>query len=132
MSSSKPKQRFKEIIEHIEMIEEFTNGFREAAVLSDKKTEYAVKMALMNIGEAGKKLGTLAEELTPEQPWRQIHGFCNRLRHQYDEIDLGILCNTIKNRLLPLKDDCVEALHILQQEKNMTCQQKPLASKFAK
>ena len=51
-----------------------------------------------------------AVELAPSQPWADIRGMGNRLRHAYDRIDLNVLWNTIRDRLPSLKSDVEQAL----------------------
>ena len=62
------------------------------------------------IYEAAFRLGEKAAELVPSQPWDDIRGMGNRLRHAYDRIDLDILWNTVRNRLPSLKADAERAL----------------------
>lgn len=46
----------------------------------------------------------------PDQPWGDVRGMGNWLRHGYDGIDLGIIWNTVQNRLPGLKADTERAL----------------------
>jgi uncharacterized protein with HEPN domain len=55
-------------------------------------------------------LGEKAAELVPGQPWSDIRGMGNRLRHAYDSIDLDVLWNTVRDRLPNLKVDVERAL----------------------
>jgi len=48
---------------------------------------YASLHALLIISEAAKKLGAAAENLIPSQPWPDIRGIGNVLRHEYDGVD---------------------------------------------
>jgi len=43
---------------------------------------YAVQYALLIISEAARKLGAHAESLAPGQPWPDIRGIGNLLRHE--------------------------------------------------
>ena len=63
-----------------------------------------------SICEAAFRLGEKAAELAPSQPWGDIRGMGNRLRHAYDRIDLDVLWNTIRERLPSLKSDVKQAL----------------------
>ena len=60
------------------------------------------------------RLGEKAAELAPSQPWGDIRGMGNRLRHAYDRIDLDVLWNTVRDRLPSLKVDVERALAGLQ------------------
>ena len=55
-------------------------------------------------------MGEKAAELVPSQPWGDIRGMGNRLRHAYDSIDLDVLWNTVRDRLPSLKVDVERAL----------------------
>ena len=50
----------------------------------------------------------------PDQPWGDIRGMGNWLRHGYDGINLDIIWNTVQNRLPGLKTDAERALARLQ------------------
>jgi uncharacterized protein with HEPN domain len=58
-------------------------------------------------------LGGRAEDLMPGQPWADIRGTGNRLRHAYDRIDLDIVWNTAVDRLPSLAADARKALERL-------------------
>lgn len=75
----------------------------------------AVKRCLERICEAAFRLGERAAELVPNQPWGNIRGMGNRLRHAYDRINLDILWNTVQDRLPSLKADAEQALRNLRQ-----------------
>ena len=100
MPSSDPVQRFNDIIENIEAIERFTVGM--------------AKYSLLVISEAATKLGDLAADLCPTVPWREIRGLGNRLRHDYQSIDVVRVWLLIERDLPPLKAACRDALRRLK------------------
>ena len=57
-----------------------------------------------------------AEELMPDQPWGDIRGMGNRLRHAYDRIDADLIWKTAQARLPELAADARLALTRLQSE----------------
>ena len=57
----------------------------------DRKTRDAVERCLERICEAAHRSGPRASEFAPDQPWNDIRGMGNRLRHAYDRLDLDIL-----------------------------------------
>src|ERR1043166_6156486 len=59
----------------------------------------ATQHCLLRISEAAKKLGALAKELAPDQPWADIRGIGNRLRHEYDKIDRDEIWRTVTDDL---------------------------------
>lgn len=64
---------------------------------------YAVQYALLIVSEAARRLGPLAERLAPDQPWTDIRGIGNVLRHQYDEIDPEVIWSIVQRDLATLK-----------------------------
>jgi uncharacterized protein with HEPN domain len=111
--SSDPVQRFTDIIENIDRIEQFTKGLNAATFASNDQVTFAVKYALMVISEAAVKLGDTAPGLRPGIPWREIRGLGNRLRHDYDTVDLARIWLVIERDLPPLKAACQDALRVL-------------------
>jgi uncharacterized protein with HEPN domain len=63
----------------------------------------AVERKLQIIGEAAIRLGDEAERRIPDQPWRDIRGIGNHLRHAYQRIDLQTLWAAVTDDLPPLK-----------------------------
>ena len=70
----------------------------------------------MIISEATAKLGDIAADLRPDIPWREIRGLGNRLRHEYDIVDLARIWLLIERDLPPLKAACPDALQILSKD----------------
>jgi uncharacterized protein with HEPN domain len=111
--SSDPVQRFTDIIENIDRIEQFTKGLDAATFAANDQVTFAVKYALMIISEATAKLGDTAPDLRPDISWREIRGLGNRLRHDYDTVDLARVWLLIERDLPPLKVACQDALRVL-------------------
>ncbi len=53
---------------------------------SDVRTQWAVEMGLIRIGEAVNRIPEEVLERFPEQPWRQIVAMRNFAAHQYDDL----------------------------------------------
>jgi uncharacterized protein with HEPN domain len=103
-------RRFREIITDIERIERYCRGLDFARFRDDEKTADAVERCLGRISEAAVKLGDEAQALCPGQPWPDIRGLGNHLRHGYDMIDLRRVWRTVVVDLPPLKAACLETL----------------------
>lgn len=80
------------------------------AFLSDSKTCDATERCLSRISEAAGKLGLLAEELAPNQPWNDIRGIGNWLRHEYPSILKETIWKTVTEDLASLRRDCESAI----------------------
>jgi uncharacterized protein with HEPN domain len=57
------------------------------AFVADMRTQWAVEMGLIRIGEAVNRIPHEVLERFPEQPWRQIVAMRNFAAHQYDDLD---------------------------------------------
>ena len=72
----------------------------------DKKTQQAVMLNLMVIGEAVAKIGNTFPEFLhqhPEIPWKAIRGMRNRLAHGYFDVDLDTVWQTVQSALPSLE-----------------------------
>ena len=87
MPSSNPARRFQDILDNIDRISRYTASMDATTFAADEKTIDAVERCLGRITEAAIKLGELAETLAPGQPWQDVRGFGNVLRHDYDNLD---------------------------------------------
>ncbi len=103
MPFSDPLLLFRDILESIQRIEEFTAGMNLRSFTEDARTVAAVERNLQKISEAAVRLGDDAEKLCPGPPWRNIRGMGNWLRHQYDKVDVETVWNTVQNDLPQLR-----------------------------
>jgi uncharacterized protein with HEPN domain len=103
-----------DIVENIQRIDGYLTGLDREAFAADLLRRDAVERCLERICEAAIRLGDRAAELVPNQPWRDIRGMGNQLRHAYDRINLDILWYTIRDSLPNLKADAQQALRDLE------------------
>lgn len=101
-----------DILDAIVAIEQFTQGMDLHSFQQDSKTIAAVERKLLVISEAAVRLDDQAEALCPGQPWRDIRGIGNWLRHQYDRVDIETIWNTLTTDLPPLKAAVDRALSL--------------------
>jgi uncharacterized protein with HEPN domain len=118
LPSEKPARRLEDIIENALAIQHYVAGMDPAAFEKDQKTCDAVERCLERISEATAKLGDLAPELMPDQPWHKIRALGNRLRHEYDSIAAGRLWDIVQVDLPGLCDACKGALQRLRDDQN--------------
>jgi uncharacterized protein with HEPN domain len=109
-SRSTPADCLADIIENAEGVETYLTGLTRAAFEADGKTRDAVERCLERVCEAAHRLGDEAARLMPNQPWADIRGMGNRLRHAYDRINVDILWNTVSIRMPDLAIDARDAL----------------------
>jgi uncharacterized protein with HEPN domain len=111
LSFKPPPQRcFSDIKNAIEMIEQFTAGMDFEAFRSKPMAVAAAERKLQIISESATRLGTEAERSCPDQPWRDIRGIGNQLRHAYERVDLATVWDAITDDLPPLKAAVTRAL----------------------
>lgn len=80
----------------------FTDGMDREGFLADLRTQRAVVMSLMIVGEAAAQIvaGHPAfAEAHPDIPWRSIRGMRNRIAHGYFDVDLGVVWQTVQVEL---------------------------------
>lgn len=76
----------------------------ERGPLSDSLVSDAVRIRLLEIGEAVKSLPENLTSTEPDIPWRQIARMRDHLAHRYFMTELEILQSTIEEDLGPLRD----------------------------
>jgi uncharacterized protein with HEPN domain len=80
----------------------FVDGISRDEFLADKKTQQAVVMSLLIIGECATRIldkhAQIAEPAV-EIPWRNMRGMRNRIAHGYSEINLGLVWDTVADEL---------------------------------
>ena len=80
----------------------YTEGLSKKDFIADKRTQQAVILNLVIIGEAATKLlkdyGQFLDQ-HPDVPWRSMKGMRNRIAHGYFEIDLDVVWETVKTAL---------------------------------
>jgi uncharacterized protein with HEPN domain len=83
-SRHNPRDAFADILENIARIEGYVVGLDHGTFGTDALRRDAVERCLERICEASVRLGDAASALVPNQPWADIRGMGNRLRHAYD------------------------------------------------
>lgn len=92
------KVYLEQILDSVNKILVFTKGFDYDGFSLDQKTQSAVIMQLTLIGELSKKLSK-ETKLKIELPWKEIAGFRDRAIHDYYQIDLIVVWETINEDL---------------------------------
>lgn len=72
--------------------------------LADLKTQWAVEMGLIRIGEAVGRLPDRLLRQFPDQPWRQIVAMRNFAAHQYDDLQPDRVWATLTQDIPQLLD----------------------------
>lgn len=80
----------------------FVEGLEKADFLEDKRTQQAVIMSLIIIGEAATQVMDGHAEFAQAQaqvPWRSMRGMRNRIAHGYFDINLDVVWDTVQTAL---------------------------------
>ncbi len=80
----------------------FVEGLSKSEFFEDKRTQQAVIMSLIIIGEASTKIMDQYPDFTagqPQVPWRSMRGMRNRIAHGYFEINLEVVWDTVQHAL---------------------------------
>lgn len=84
----------------------FTEGMEQADFVQDKRTQQAVVMSLIVLGEAATKImdqyPAFAEQ-HKQIPWRSMRGMRNRIAHGYFDINLEVVWDTVQTALPALE-----------------------------
>ncbi len=75
---------------------DFTRGMTRDRFATDRRTLMAVLHEFTIIGEAAKRLSLPFRSAHPGVPWAEIAGMRDRLIHNYDEVDLDVVWDTIQ------------------------------------
>ena len=80
----------------------FVEGLDQEDFREDKRTQQAVIMSLIILGEAATKVMdgySRFAQAHAEVPWRNMRGMRNRIAHGYFDIDLDMVWNTVQTAL---------------------------------
>lgn len=80
----------------------YVEGMDRGQFLDDPRTQQAVAMNVLIIGEvAAKLIERYPERLAtcPTVPWVAMKGMRNRIAHGYFEIDMGVVWETVRSAL---------------------------------
>ena len=103
MPSKSPEITLREIRDNIRLAQSFVEGFGLRSFRADTRTIYAVTRCLEIISETSRRLPTSLKNRHPTIPWKDIAGAGNVYRHDYEELSIDMIWNTIKS-LPPLSD----------------------------
>ena len=101
--------------EFLDYVEDMLDAMDKAEILlqdvsyeqfaGDFRIHFAVVRALEIVGEAARRVPTHIRDQYPAIPWRSMAGMRDRIIHGYDNVDLEIVWNAVKQetpRVKPL------------------------------
>mgnify|MGYP001583642157 FL=1 len=106
-----PKFSRRDYLEHIaeaaELILEYTRGLSKDRFMNDRKTQQAVLMNFMTMGEAAVLLKNEHSAFIAEHadiPWDKMRGMRNILTHEYWNINLEVVWETVVTNVPDLRN----------------------------
>ncbi|NJL46763.1 MAG: DUF86 domain-containing protein [Leptolyngbyaceae cyanobacterium SM2_5_2] len=103
MPSRDWQNRVRDVLATIAEIREFTNDITFDEFQGDRKTIRAVLYNLAIIGEAVRGIPLELEASHPEIPWDDVRGMRNIVIHEYFQVNLSIIWQTIQEDLVSLE-----------------------------
>lgn len=105
--NSKYEQIRQKLKEHIQKTLDYCNGIDRDEFLNNQILQDACVFNVLQVGElAARAIEYGVDQEYPEIMWRQMRGMRNRIVHDYEGVQLGIVWDTIQN-------DFPEMLNIL-------------------
>lgn len=100
------ENRLPDYLDHIQLAatdaRSFIEGLTKDDFLADRRTQQAVIMSLIIIGEAVTKVMDRYAEFAQahgQVPWRNMRGMRNRIAHGYFDINLDVVWDTVQAAL---------------------------------
>ena len=105
--------RLRHILDAIEKIEKYLQGFDKQTIQADEKTQDAVVRQMEIIGEAATNLTRDLRSKNSQVEWQFAAAMRNRLIHGYFDVDAEIVWDTAQKDLPVLKKQIEEILENL-------------------
>jgi len=91
-----------DILEAAKAVQRFTAGVSLSEFKSNEEKYEAVNRKFEIIGEAARRLSPEARNTFPETPWKLITAMRNILIHDYADVDLDVVWETVQRDIPPL------------------------------
>lgn len=101
------------MLEAVRLVRGYTDGLGKTDFLADKKTQQAVVLNILVIGEAATKIADEFPKLVAQHPdvrWKDMRGMRNRMAHGYFDINLDIVWETVQQSLPVLEQQLLDIL----------------------
>jgi uncharacterized protein with HEPN domain len=106
-SGSRLPDYLSHILEASRLVSTYVEGMAKAEFLVDRRTQQAVNLNLITIGEAAARMVNEYPDFAaahPEVPWAQMRGMRNRMAHGYFDINLDTVWETVQTSLPELEE----------------------------
>ena len=100
MSEGKPALYLEDIMKAAEKAVSYSKGLSYASFLADPRTQQAIAMNFIIIGECAAKIMKDFPHFATERhdiPWSKMRGMRNQVAHGYSDINLEIVWDTVQD-----------------------------------
>ncbi|MGC2030776.1 MAG: DUF86 domain-containing protein [Steroidobacteraceae bacterium] len=120
---SKHPGRIPEYLQHI--LDAINRALEYVAAMNfesfkrDTRTQDAVIRSIQIIGEAANKVRTADPEFAaqhPHVPWAVMYGMRNRVIHDYFEVDLAVVWQTVQQDLPELRSQMIALPNVIKRD----------------
>ena len=109
---------FDHIAEASRLARDYVAGMSKESFLKDRRTQQAVVLNLMVIGEVAARIVNEHKEFAAAHskiPWAPMRGMLNRMAHGYFAVDLNIIWDTVQSSPPNLQSHLAAALEKLKE-----------------
>ena len=99
MSQHDPVICLRDMLEHAREAVALSRGKTHAELAKDRVLQLALVQLVQIVGEAAARIPKKEQVRCPGIPWAGVIGMRNKLIHGYDELDLKILWDTLRDDL---------------------------------
>lgn len=99
------KYYVKKIVTDMAFITDHTNGLTQTELAKNEVLLDSVMFRLIQISENSDKLTEAFKVYHCNIPWRAMKGLRNRIVHEYGNVDLSIVYDTVANDIPQLLED---------------------------
>ncbi|MBW4694820.1 MAG: DUF86 domain-containing protein [Lyngbya sp. HA4199-MV5] len=92
-------QSLLDMVQSAQIVMNYAAGRSRDELATDLQFQDAMIRRLLIIGEASKRVSEKTRQALTTIPWSAMNGMRNRLIHEYDEIDLDVVWDTVINSL---------------------------------
>ena len=100
-----------DILEAAKLVREYIGNKDKEDFLKDTQCQDAVVRRFAIIGEASRRISDKMKAAYPDVAWHEMIGMRNAIIHEYDDIDMVIVWDTVKKDIPALISTIEKLLH---------------------
>lgn len=102
------RERIEHMIETTNILLQFATNISKDDYLKSVEKQYAVKFAIVMLGEDAALISDDIKNNFPNIPWHQIKCMRNTVAHDYRKTDEEIIWDTVVTDIHPLRQQLIE------------------------